>query len=161
MIFPTSTDIIRLNKRHIENAQDFYVEPDNLRNPNSLEWVLEAIQYPLFGVDNYPTLADKAAILAWIVIDGHVFHDGNKRTGMSALDIFIRQNGCQLNASDEEIIEIALKIAGKNPDQNYSLEEFIQWVRNRLAPDSCTTTTQWYISYLSQGHTAYGFLSSP
>jgi death on curing protein len=113
VIFPTREDIIRLNRRHIEKARNFFIEPNNLRNSGSLEWVLEAIQYPLFGVDPYPTFAEKAAILAWIIIDSHVFHDGNKITGMSVLDIFIRQNYYQLNASNDEIVEVALKIAGR------------------------------------------------
>jgi death-on-curing protein len=133
VIFPTRDSIIRLNRRHSQRAGTLYVEPDNLRNPDSLEWVLEAIQYPLFGVNNYPTLAEKAALLAWIIIDSHVFHDGNKRTGMSALDIFVRQNGYQLNASDEEIVEIALRIAGRNSQTDYTFGEFVQWVRNKLS----------------------------
>jgi len=132
LIFPTREDIIKLNRRHIEKAQTYYVEPDNLRNSNSLEWVLEAIQYPLFGVDNYPTLAEKAAILAWTIIDGHVFYDGNKRTGMSTLDILIRQNGYRLDASNDEFVEIALRIANKNPEQDYTFDEFTEWVRDKL-----------------------------
>jgi len=132
LIFPTREDIIKLNRRHIEKSRNFYVGLDNLRNSNSLEWVLEAIQYPLFGVDNYPTLAEKAAILAWTIIDGHVFYDGNKRTGMSALDILIRQNGYQLDASNDEFVEIALRIANKNPEQDYTFDEFAEWVRDKL-----------------------------
>lgn len=144
MIFPTREDIISLNRRHIQKAKNFYVEPDNLRQPGSLEWVLEAIQYPLFDVDNYPTIVEKAAILAWIIIDGHVFHDGNKRTGMSALDIFIRQNGYRLDATNDEIIEIALLIAGQNPQRNYAFDELVQWVRDKLTPYS-PKHYQWYL----------------
>jgi death-on-curing family protein len=136
VIFPTRDNIISLNRRHSQRAGTLYVEPDNLRNAGSLEWVLDAIQYPLFGVDKYPTLAEKAALLAWVIIDGHVFHDGNKRTGMSALDIFIRQNGYQLTATDEEVVEIALRIASRKIRADYTFDEFMQWVANRLAPDT-------------------------
>jgi death-on-curing protein len=132
--FPTRDNIVKLNRRHTQREGSFYVEPDNLRNADSLEWVLEAIQYPLFGVDNYPTLAEKAALLAWVIIDGHVFHDGCKRTGMSALDIFIRQNDHWLDASDEEIVEVALKVAGENTESDYTFNEFAEWVRSRLIP---------------------------
>jgi death-on-curing protein len=132
LIFPTYEDIVRLNRRHIEQTGGSYSEPDNLKTPGSLEWVLEAIQYPLFGIDHYPTLAEKAAILAWVIIRGHVFHDGCKRTGMSALDIFIRANGYQLDASDDEIVEVALRIAGAEED--YSREELVQWIRSKLTP---------------------------
>ncbi len=132
MIFPTRQDIVRLNRRHIEESGGLYLEPDNLRNSGSLEWVLEAIQYPLFGIDHYPTLAEKAAMLAWVIIRNHVFHDGCKRTGMSALDAFVRLNGFELGASDDEIVEAALQVAGGEADTTIAFEEFVQWVRDKL-----------------------------
>jgi death-on-curing protein len=128
---PTFEDLVETNRRHIQRAGGRYYEPDNLMNQGSLEWVLEAIKYPLFGMDPYPTLAEKAAILAWTVIAGHVFCDGNKRTGMSALQAMIRLNGYQLNVTDEEIVEVALRIAGGRGG-DYSFEEFVQWVRSKL-----------------------------
>jgi len=103
-----------------------------LLNPGSLEWVLEAIQYPLFGVARYPTLVEKAAILAWTIIDGHVFWDGNKRTGMSALETLLILNGYQLNATDDEIEKIALQIADAAAS-GYSFEEFVRWLRSKIA----------------------------
>jgi death-on-curing protein len=95
-----------------------------------LEWVLDAIQCPLFGIDPYPTLVEKAALLAWTIIDGHVFHDGNKRTGISALKIFLRVNGYDTKASDDELIEVALRIAVGG--EGYSLRDFTQWIGERL-----------------------------
>jgi death-on-curing protein len=136
VIFPTRKTIIKINRRHIKESGGIYLGHDNLNNSDSLEWVLEAIQYPLFGVDNYPTLAEKAAILAWVIIDGHVFHDGNKRTGMSALLFFIQRNGFLLNVTDDELVEVALQIAGERTEGDYTCEEFVQWVRNKLVPGS-------------------------
>ena len=69
LIFPTREDITNLNRYHITNTGGFDDGGANLKNSGSLEWVLDAIQYPLFGVDNYPGIAEKAAILAWIIID--------------------------------------------------------------------------------------------
>jgi death-on-curing protein len=134
LIFPTYEDIIRLNHLHIEETGGYYLEPDNLLNLGGLKWVLDIIQYPLFCVDHYPTLAEKAAILAWVVIKDHVFYDGCKRTGMSALEIFIGVNGYQLNASDDEIVNVALRIAGGYAEENYSFEELVQWVREKVSP---------------------------
>jgi death-on-curing protein len=131
LIFPTREDIVKLNRRHIERTKGLYVEPDNLKNPGSLEWVLEAIQYPLFGVEKYLTLPEKAAVLAWTIIKNHVFHDGCKRTGMSALEIFVEQNDHQLNATNDEIEDVALKVAGA---EAYSFDEFAEWVRGKISP---------------------------
>jgi len=128
---PTREDIVRTNRLHIELTGGDYQGPDNLLYPGSLEWVLEAIQYPLSDIDLYPSVAEKAARLAWTIIRGHVFRDGNKRTGMSALQAMIRLNGYRLDVTADEIVEIALGIAG-GYEEDYSYEEFVRWVRSKI-----------------------------
>lgn len=134
MIFPTFDEVVKLNYRHVTNSRSLFVEPDNLRNAGSLQWVLEAIEYPLFGVIMYPTLTEKAAALAWIIIQSHVFHDGNKRTGMSILEIFLETNGYHFVATDAEIEAMALNIAGKDLERQTSFQDFVDWLNRRLVP---------------------------
>lgn len=131
---PAYEGILKHNRLHIEARSGLWIGPDNLRNPASLKWVLEAIQHPLFGVDHYPTLADKAAVLAWTIIRKHVFHDGCKRTGMSALAAFLGENGYELDATSDEIVEIALKVADSSAGQQYDFAEFAQWVARKMVP---------------------------
>lgn len=132
LIFPTWEQIVLLNRRHIEETGGEWIGYDNMRNPGSLKWVLDAIQYPLFAVYSYPTLAEKAAILAWVIIDGHVFYDGCKRTGMSALEIFILLNGYQVIASGDEIRNTAIRVA-KHVEDGFIYEEFVSWVRSKMS----------------------------
>jgi death-on-curing protein len=137
LIFPTLENIITLNRQHIRRTGGTFFGLDNLRNRGSLEWVLEAIRYPLFGIDLYPTLAEKAALLAWIIIADHVFYDGCKRTGISALQIFVELNGFQLDATRNERRDIAVAIArGHTPGGHYSREEFFHWVKSRIRPQA-------------------------
>ena len=83
MIFLTLEDICEINLEWIVHYGGRYVAADrNLRNRAPLEYILAAIQYPVFGVQRFPRLIDKASALAWWIIEGHVFNDGNKRTGM-------------------------------------------------------------------------------
>jgi death-on-curing protein len=131
VISPTWEDIILLNHRLIEETGGLWIGPDNLRNSGSLKWVLEAIQYPLFGFDLYPTLAEKAALLAWIIIDDHVFHDGCKRTGMAALEVFILLNGYRLGASGDEIRDVAILVA-QSTQIGYTRDDFVSWVRGKI-----------------------------
>lgn len=131
MILPTRGDIISLNRYHIQHTGGLYEGTENLLNPDTLEWVLDTIQYPLFGLDRYPTLVQKAALLAWTIIAGHVFYDGNKRTGISALKTFLRANSYDIDASDDELIEVALRIA-RGSQEDYAFTDFTQWIRNRL-----------------------------
>jgi death-on-curing protein len=132
LIFPTRDDIVRLNRSLISRTKGLFVEPDNLLNVSSLEWVLEAIQGPLFGFERYPTFVEKAAILAWTIIRGHVFWDGNKRTGMATLEVFIESNRYRLIASNDEMTKVALRIADAKSNREYEFRDFVEWVKTRL-----------------------------
>jgi len=132
--FPNREDIVNLNIRHVRETGGNWNAPENMVNPGSLEWVLEAIRYPLFGVDLYPSIGHKAAILAWTIIDGHVFLDGCKRTGISSMEIFLITNGYRLDALGNEIRDTALKIA-KRKEEPYSIVEFTDWVTSKAKPN--------------------------
>lgn len=131
--FPDLGDIIEINRRQVQTYGGSHIPPDNARNAASLKWVLEAIQYPLGNTDLYPTVADKAAALAWTIITRHVFHDGNKRTGMSSLELFLRLNDYRLFATDDEVVEIAVQVASP-PDapDHCSRADLARWVDSRL-----------------------------
>lgn len=77
-------------------------------------------------------MVEKSAILAWTIIASHVFWDGNKRTGMSALETLLILNGYQLNVTDEEIEETAVRVADAIIS-DYSYEEFVRWLRSKIS----------------------------
>jgi len=125
VIYPNREHIIRLNYQIITSTKGLFIPPDNLSNPNSLEWVLNTIQYPL--CDSYKTLEEKASLLAWTIIRGHIFNDGNKRTGMVALETFIKMNGEIIIATDNEIKDIALFVADPI-NKRTSKVDLIKWI---------------------------------
>jgi death-on-curing protein len=131
IIFPTREILIQHNRWIIQKTKGLFIPPDNLQNPNSLDWALSAIQFPIFGKDLYPTLPDKAVLLCWTIINDHVFYDGNKRTGMFSLETFLLLNSCHLKVSSEDIVEIALKVVNYR-EVNYSKEEFVKWIVSKL-----------------------------
>lgn len=115
MIFLTFDDICRINKEWIERYGGRYVAVDNnLRSRASLEYILGAIQYQIFGYDRFPTLVDKAAALAWWIIAGHMFWDGNKRTGMQSAIELLELNGVTTSFDVDSTIQIALAVANGN-----------------------------------------------
>jgi death on curing protein len=131
--YPTRLDLVDINRRHIRESGGFSVNRENLRNPASLEWVLDSIQHSeLFGIDQYPTPEEKAALLAWVIIEGHVFHDGSKRTAMSVMDAFLRDNGYILEATNDEIVQIAIEIARGQEQRSLTRDDFVRWTRDRI-----------------------------
>jgi death-on-curing family protein len=129
--FPDIRDIIQLNQRLIERYGGDFNGLDNLLNRNSLEWVLDAIQHPFFGEDPYPTITHKAAIIAWVINDGRVFYDGNKRTSMFTAALFLHVNGYQLVATPQEIVSIALAVAQKH-ETGVTYDHLVQWFKDHV-----------------------------
>ena len=126
----TIKDIVIIDHRMIHKFGGVYFEGDqNLANPGSLEHVLEEIQGSLFGYEPYPTLIEKAAALCWRIITNHVFHDGNKRTGMEACRVFLELNGYEMKI-DAEVVDVALRIA----KGAIKFADLAQWIKGRTSP---------------------------
>ncbi|HFI0332538.1 TPA: type II toxin-antitoxin system death-on-curing family toxin [Streptococcus suis] len=54
-----------------------------------------------FGVEQYPTIEEKAARLCYSLVKNHGFIDGNKRIGIFAMLVLLEINGIVLNCKDE------------------------------------------------------------
>lgn len=109
----------------IKATRGFFKPPENLINPNSLDWVLETIQYPLFN--QYEAIQEKASLLSWTIIRDHIFFDGNKRTGMISMNSFLTINGYFLVYTSEEIIQIARHVADSNNKES-SKQDLVNWI---------------------------------
>ena len=78
---------------------------------NLLESVAEQPFQAGFGVDFYPTIYDKAAYLFFSLAGGHIFTNGNKRTGVLAVDQFLSANSIYLFLSNRQIRNDAIRTA--------------------------------------------------
>jgi death-on-curing protein len=130
----TIDEILELNRQQIDEFGGLFLPFGNLHNRDSLEYAVWMLSPDGYGALVCPTLESKAAFLAHKIITNHVFHDGNKRTAMSGCRLFLLVNGFDLemlqDETDEEVIDIAVRIAESNLD----LEEFTQWVKDRMKP---------------------------
>lgn len=71
----------------------------------------------VFGELLYKTIEAKISIMVYSVIANHVFIAGNKRTGVALLEKLCSDNNIILNCSDEDLIEIAIKLATSQLDR--------------------------------------------
>ncbi len=60
-----------------------------------------------FGEDAYPTIYEKAACLFHSLIANHCFHNGNKRTGVLAMDQFLLANEHVLTLPNDDMYNLA------------------------------------------------------
>ncbi|AOQ24668.1 hypothetical protein MTAT_20130 [Moorella thermoacetica] len=84
---------------------------DAIRDESLLE---SAVLVPLAtfgGRDLYPDLLTKVAVLLERLTNNHPFVDGNKRTAFVAAATVLKDNGLDLRASQQEVVEFMLAVA--------------------------------------------------
>ena len=117
MIKLTKDNILTLYKIMVDNTGGTI----GIRDTSLLESALNA-PFQTFGDEElYPSINEKASRLCYGLIKNHPFIDGNKRIGVYAMLVFLELNYLNLNFSDEEIINIALKTA----DSTYSYDNIL------------------------------------
>ncbi|MBI5420800.1 MAG: type II toxin-antitoxin system death-on-curing family toxin [Parcubacteria group bacterium] len=101
-----------------------------IREHSILAGLENAPKQHVFGKELYPTLHDKAAVYARTIIQNHPFLDGNKRTGMTAAFVFLKNNGYKSTAERGEIEKGALEIIEKRLD----IEAIASWLKHHSKP---------------------------
>jgi len=72
-----------------------------------------------------PDAADLAAAYAFGIVRDHPFVDGNKRTGFIVAATFLLLNGCELNASEGDVVTTFGRLA----DSALSERQLAGWFR--------------------------------
>ncbi len=102
---------------------------DGVRDPGLLTSALERPKSLLAYGDPAPDLAALAAAYAWGVARNHPFADGNKRTALVLLRLFLRLNGADLMASGAEKYDTMMRLAAGE----LSEEALAGWTRTHMA----------------------------
>ncbi len=128
----TFDEIAEINRQQIARFGGNFDVPQNLNNPDPLNYILAAIQGSLFGYDQFPTTVDKAAAIGYRIITRHVFADGNKRTGMMVTHVLLLKNGLRYRKDpmvlQQDMIDVALRVASNQITE----DDFTKWVKDRV-----------------------------
>ena len=109
------------------------IDADNLARISRIELLDSALHAPSGGFGDeefYPDFFRKAAILGIRIAMNHPLPDGNKRLAWASVHIFHRVNDLALSFTEDEAVEMMLRIASGKVD----VEEFSEWLRVRAAP---------------------------
>ncbi len=120
MLFLTDDQIRLIHHNMIEETGG----SDGIRDAGLLSSSAEAPFQTFDGTDLYPTIFQKAARLAYSLINNHPFIDGNKRTGLHAMLVFLTLNGIELSYTQNELIDIGLALASGK----MTFEELTVWL---------------------------------
>ncbi len=124
IVWPLPSVILSLHEMHIAEHGGL----PGLRDPGGLESALaRAANLLAYGE---PDMAELAAAMAWGLIRNHPFNDGNKRTSLVTMELFLELNGLALEADDAECVTMFFRLAeGVVPEG-----ELAEWIRAHAQP---------------------------
>jgi death-on-curing protein len=126
IFYLTRKDIIQIHEDAILDSGG----GNGMRDGAGIESAIAAPQTVYFGQEQYPSIADKAAILCFELVTQHPFIDGNKRVGHSAMANFLYMNGHIIDADDDEQEFTILRVAAGEMTK----ESFTEWVQSKIKP---------------------------
>jgi death-on-curing protein len=97
-----------------------------LLDPGMLESALAIPEASFDGIELYPTLVEKAAALAYSLIQNHAFADGNKRVAFWAMATFLELNGFQVTCDQKEGADVFLQVAASQ----HSRDQLVEWLND-------------------------------
>ena len=102
-----------------------------LRDEGLLESALAAPFQTYDAQELFRSIQEKAARLAYGLIQNHPFIDGNKRIGAHAMLVLLALNGIELTYTQDELSDIILKIAASTA----SYEDLLAWILKHETPE--------------------------
>ncbi|MDL1901267.1 type II toxin-antitoxin system death-on-curing family toxin [Anaerolineae bacterium CFX9] len=123
-------DVEPITARDLININDLITQGDpRIRDIHLLDSAVRRPYITLFGEPQFPTLIDKAAALLHSLAYHHLFVDGNKRTAIRAVGLFLERNGLRWEYVPERDAPFVLEIAQGRHDP----EAISVWLAARIS----------------------------
>ena len=122
MILLTVSEIISIHSKLIAKTGGL----DGIRDISLLESAVASANNSFDDIEQYPTIEEKGARLAFAIISNHAFIDGNKRIGILTILMTLKLNKSTITYSQEELIELGLSIASGTSKYDYIYEWIIK-----------------------------------
>jgi death-on-curing family protein len=105
-----------VRKVHFALVDDFKSTPDPIEpaGVRSDSLLASAVHRPLTATDGvlkYPTVEMAAAALLHGIVHDHPFHNGNKRSGLVSMLVFLDENGLVLTCDEDRLFKLVLQLA--------------------------------------------------
>lgn len=117
----TLQDIYEL---HAQLESAFVLSP-GVRDENLLASAVYTPFQTFMGNDLYPSLYDKAAQLCYGIANNHPFTDGNKRTALHSMYVYLIINGFDITATQQDVENMIIDVAAGNMTNT----ELGQWLQ--------------------------------
>ena len=122
MQYLTAEDILRAHSAVIDETGGSH----GLRDRHAIATLEELPKQQAFGKELYPGMYQKAALYIRNLIFSHPFIDGNKRTAMTAADIFLQLNEYHISVEKGGVESFALSVIEKK----LGIADIAKWLKN-------------------------------
>lgn len=103
------------------------VEDKGLSPDKSIDSALNRVSDHVYYAD-LQDIYEIAALYAIAIAKGHCFNNGNKRTGMVSMVVFLLINGIELNADNKEIEDKIVEVVENHVNQS----DLAHWLKNHV-----------------------------
>lgn len=134
--YVTREEILKIHQELVTDFSGFEdpISPAGVKNEHLLDSALFHPQTAFEGRMKYSTVESAGAALMYSISNNHAFHNGNKRTAIVVLLVFLdRHNRC-LICSDDDLFKISIEVADhKLVDSRYhmgdaEIYELARWI---------------------------------
>lgn len=117
----TIQDIYELH----DQLEEAFILSSGVRDENLLASAVNTPFQTFMGNDLYPSIYDKAAQLCYGIVKNHPFTDGNKRTALHSMYVYLIINGFDITATQQEVEDLIINVAAGKMTNT----ELVQWLR--------------------------------
>lgn len=118
----TIQDIYEL---HTQLENTFILSP-GIRDKKLLASAVNTPFQTFMGNDLYPSIYDKAAQLCYGIANNHPFTDGNKRTALHSMYVYLIINGYDITATQQDVENLIINVAAGRMHNT----ELSKWLQN-------------------------------
>lgn len=94
--------------------EDVFLLSSGVRDENLLASAVNTPFQTFMGNDLYPSIYDKAAQLCYGIANNHPFTDGNKRTALHSMYVYLIINGYDITATQQDVENLIINVAAGN-----------------------------------------------
>ena len=113
---------------HSELEESDIPVEEGVRDMALLESAVNAPFQTFAGQDLFPSIYEKAARLLYGIANNHAFVDGNKRTAVHAMEVFLIMNRVSLDYTIDEMEIMVIGIA----DNTLTYEDAARWITEHV-----------------------------
>ena len=133
---------MKFNYKHLVLSHEIIAESMGIKvhyNETAVKGIIDAMNQSFGGIDLYPEVYEKAAILFEHIIRFHPFMDGNKRTAMFSMKVFLRNEGIIFISFPSDVrflISVARNCNSNSEDIDHLTGNIKRWIGAHCAKEN-------------------------